>query len=129
MAMALQLLAVGDRNFRLTQPWQFFWATGLLSAGLANAPTYLAFATTAAGSDEFNLLVENHVPVLNGPMVLQAISCGAVFMGALSYIGNGPNFMVKAIAEQADYRPPSFFGYSLYAMPINLLITVIFVRV
>jgi Na+/H+ antiporter NhaD/arsenite permease-like protein len=132
MVPALQLLELHGRELGLTEPWQFFWVTGLLSSALDNAPTYLAFTTMAAGSNDFNLLVENRIPGLNGPMVLQAISCGAVFMGALSYIGNGPNFMVKAIAEQAGYRPPSFFGYSLYAfvvlMPISLLVTVIFFR-
>ncbi|HEV3143202.1 MAG TPA: sodium:proton antiporter [Gemmataceae bacterium] len=132
MVPALQLLEVHGRSFGLTEPWQFFWVTGLLSAGLDNAPTYLAFATLSAGSDDFNVLVENLAPGLNGPRVLQAISCGAVFMGALSYIGNGPNFMVKAISEQAGYRLPSFFGYTLYAsailIPIYILVTVIFFR-
>jgi Na+/H+ antiporter NhaD/arsenite permease-like protein len=130
MVPALQLLQAHGRELGLTQPWQFFWVTGLLSSSLDNAPTYLAIATLATGSNEFNLLVENGVPGLDGPLVLRAISCGAVFMGALSYIGNGPNFMVKAIAEQAGYRPPSFFGYSLWAglvlLPIFLLITFLF---
>ena len=130
MVPALQLLEVHGRQLGLTQPWQFFWVTGLLSSALDNAPTYLAFATMAAGSNDFNVLVANQAPGLNGPMVLQAISCGAVFMGALTYIGNGPNFMVKAIAEQAGYRPPSFFGYSLLAgavlLPVFVLVTVLF---
>jgi len=130
MVPALQLLELHGRDLGLSQPWQFFWATGLLSSSLDNAPTYLAIATTAAGSTEFNLLVEDRVPGLDGPLVLRAISCGAVFMGALSYIGNGPNFMVKAIAEQSGYRPPSFFGYSLYAVlvlvPVYLLLTLLF---
>ncbi len=99
MVPALQLLEVHGRELGLAEPRHFFWATGLLSSALDNAPTYLAFATLAAGSNDFNLLVENRVPALDGPLVLQAISCGAVFMGALTYIGNGPNFMVKAIAE------------------------------
>ncbi len=130
MVPALQLLEAHGRELGMTQPWQFFWVTGLLSSALDNAPTYLAFATLAAGSNEFNLLVENRVAGLNGPMVLQAISCGSVFMGALSYIGNGPNFMVKAIAEQSGYRPPSFFGYSVYAVlvlvPIFVVVTFLF---
>jgi Na+/H+ antiporter NhaD/arsenite permease-like protein len=132
MVPALQLLEVHGHNLGLTKPWEFFWVTGLLSAGLDNAPTYLAFATMAAGSNDFNRLVENQVSGLDGPLVLQAISCGAVFMGALTYIGNGPNFMVKAIAEQTGYRPPSFFAYSLYAGfilgPISLLVTFVFFR-
>lgn len=130
MVPALQLLEKHGPELGLTKAWQFFWGTGLLSSALDNAPTYLASATTAARSNEFNLLVENRVPGLDGPLVLRAISCGAVFMGALSYIGNGPNFMVKAIAEQAGYRPPSFFGYSLYAVlilvPVFVLVTFLF---
>jgi Na+/H+ antiporter NhaD/arsenite permease-like protein len=130
MVPALDLLQVHGRNLGLAQAWHYFWATGLLSSALDNAPTYLAFATTAAGSNEFHLLVENQVAGLDGPLVLRAISCGAVFMGALSYIGNGPNFMVKAIAQQGGYRPPSFFGYSLYAGlvlgPVFVLVTVLF---
>jgi len=130
MVPALELLQVHGRDLGLTQPWQFFWATGLISAVLDNAPTYLAVATMAAGSDDFNLLVENQVSGLNCPLVLQAISCGAVFMGALTYIGNGPNFMVKAIAEEAGYQPPSFFGYTLRAclvlLPVFVLVTVLF---
>jgi Na+/H+ antiporter NhaD/arsenite permease-like protein len=130
MVPALLLLEVHGHELGLTEPWQFFWVTGLLSSSLDNAPTYLAFATMAAGSIDFNLLVENQVPGLDGPMVLRAISCGAVFMGALTYIGNGPNFMVKAIAEQAGYRPPSFFGYSIYAalilLPIYVIVTFLF---
>jgi Na+/H+ antiporter NhaD/arsenite permease-like protein len=130
MVPALLLLETHGHELGLTEPWQFFWVTGFLSSTLDNAPTYLAFATMAAGSTEFNLLVENQVPGLDGPMILRAISCGAVFMGALTYIGNGPNFMVKAIAEQAGYRPPSFFGYTIYAalilLPVYVLVTFLF---
>ena len=132
MVPALQILEFRGRHLGLTEPWQFFWATGLVSAALDNAPTYLAFAASSAGSHDFSLLVTNRVPGLNGPPVLQAISCGAVFMGALTYIGNGPNFMVKAIAEQAGYRMPSFFGYILIAtvvlVPVYLFVTIIFFR-
>jgi Na+/H+ antiporter NhaD/arsenite permease-like protein len=132
MVPALQLLEANGSSLGLTEPWQFFWGTGLLSGVLDNAPTYLAFATTAAGSNDYSLLVENKVTGLDGPMVLRAISCGAVFMGALTYIGNGPNFMVKSIAEQAGYRPPSFFGYTIYAgmilLPVYVLVTFLFFR-
>jgi Na+/H+ antiporter NhaD/arsenite permease-like protein len=130
MVPALQLLEVHGHELGLREPWQFFWGTGLLSSALDNAPTYLALATLSAGSNDFNLLVENQVPGLDGPRVLQAISVGAVFMGALTYIGNGPNFIVKTIAEQAGYRPPSFFGYILYAVlvlgPVYVLVTLLF---
>jgi Na+/H+ antiporter NhaD/arsenite permease-like protein len=130
MVPALQLLEVHGRSLGLTEPWQYFWITGLLSSSLDNAPTYLAFATMAAGSSDFNLLVEDAVPGLNGPLVLRAISAGSVFMGALTYIANGPNFMIKTIAERASYRMPSFFAYMLYAgvllLPIYVLITFVF---
>ncbi len=132
MVPALDLLEAHGRALGLTQPWQFFWVTGLLSSSLDNAPTYLAFATMAAGSSDFGVLVANQAPGMDGPMVLRAISCGAVFMGALTYIGNGPNFMVKAIAEQAGYRPPSFFAYTLLAgavlLPVLVLATLLFFR-
>ena len=86
----------------------------------------------AAGSNNFKLLVDNAVGGIDGPLVLQAISCGAVFMGALTYIGNGPNFMVKAIADQVGYKTPSFFGYLAYAaailLPVFMLVTLIFFR-
>lgn len=81
----------------------YFWTTGLLSAFLDNAPTYLVFFHMAGGN------AETLMTVLNQTLV--AISCGAVFMGALSYIGNAPNFMVKSIAEKAGVKMPSFFGY------------------
>ncbi|MBI1917509.1 MAG: sodium:proton antiporter [Planctomycetes bacterium] len=132
MVPALQLLARHGNHFGITQPWQFFWLAGGLSAFLDNAPTYLTFTTMAAGSDDFTLLVRGQVAHLDGPLVLAAISCGAVFMGALTYIGNGPNFMVKAICDEAGLRTPSFFGYlarsCLILLPIFVLITFLFFR-
>lgn len=91
----------------------YFWMTGLLSAFLDNAPTYLVFFHMAGGDAQ----------VLMGPLVttLLAISMGAVYMGALTYIGNAPNFMVKAIAEQAGIRMPGFFGYMLWSFPLLLI--------
>jgi Na+/H+ antiporter NhaD/arsenite permease-like protein len=96
-------------------PGKFFWATGVLSSFLDNAPTYLVFFQTArdpalAGS------VTGGVP----EPILVGISLGAVMMGAMTYIGNGPNFMVKAIAEKSGVRMPSFFGYMGYSMLILL---------
>ena len=130
MIPALEYLARHGHEFNLTEPWQYFWLTGSLSSFLDNAPTYLTFATMAAGSENFRVLVNNQVPGLDGPLILQAISCGAVFMGANTYIGNGPNFMVKAIAESAGYKTPSFFGYMAYSifilLPIFGLISVLF---
>lgn len=124
MVPALAMLRDHGAELGLTQPWQYFWLTGVLSSFLDNAPTYLVFATVAAGDHDLAWLMENKT------LVLKAISCGAVFMGANTYIGNGPNFMVKAIAEDAGYRMPSFFGYMLYSVgvliPIFVLITVLF---
>ncbi|TBW41425.1 sodium:proton antiporter [Siculibacillus lacustris] len=103
----------------------YFWATGLLSSFLDNAPTYLVFFNLAGG-DAARLMGE-------GAAVLVAISCGAVFMGANSYIGNAPNFMVKAIAEDAGVPMPSFFGYLVWSFgiltPLFVVITVLFLRV
>ena len=81
----------------------YFWATGLLSSFLDNAPTYLVFFNLAGG-DAQTLMT-------TGATTLAAISAGAVFMGANTYIGNAPNFMVKAIAESRGVRMPSFFAY------------------
>ena len=103
-------------------PWVYFWLSGALSSFLDNAPTYIVFFELAGGD-----------PVqLTGPgaLTLAAISCGAVFMGANSYIGNAPNFMVKAIVEENDVRMPSFFGYCAWAcavlVPLFVLVTLIF---
>ncbi|MCS6850739.1 MAG: sodium:proton antiporter [Gemmataceae bacterium] len=124
MVPAIELLKVHGSRFGLTQPWQFFWLTGLLSSFLDNAPTYLTFATMAAGPNSVGWLATAR------PEVLAAISCGAVFMGANTYIGNGPNFMVKAIADEAGYRTPAFFGYMAYStvllLPVFLLATLLF---
>jgi Na+/H+ antiporter NhaD/arsenite permease-like protein len=100
----------------------YFWLTGILSSFLDNAPTYLVFFNLAGGDPN----------VLMGALAstLAAISCGAVFMGANSYIGNAPNFMVKAVVEEAGIRMPSFFGYMAWSsailLPLFLLLTLIF---
>ena len=86
----------------------------------------------AAGSGDFQLLVNDQVAGIHGPPVLAAISCGAVFMGAMTYIGNGPNFMVKAIAEENGVKMPSFFGYMAYSvgilLPLFALVSLMFFR-
>ena len=81
---------------------------------LDNAPTYVSLGTVAAGGGDVGLLAAQK------PAILQAISCGAVFMGANTYIGNAPNFMVKAIAEASRVPMPSFFGYMLYSSVVLL---------
>ena len=112
-AMAFIVRAVRD-------PAHFFWASGILSSFLDNAPTYLAFFSTALGrlfpgvpeSEAVVRLIREH------PLFLAAISSGSVFMGANTYIGNAPNFMVKSIAEEAGVPMPSFFGYIFrYSLP------------
>jgi len=112
MGPALALLAKHGPKFGISEPWQFFWLTGGLSAFLDNAPTYVTFCTLAARSDDFSGLM------VNKPDILAAISCGAVFLGAASYIGNGPNFMVKAIAEENGVKMPSFFGYMIWSVAV-----------
>jgi Na+/H+ antiporter NhaD/arsenite permease-like protein len=131
MIPALYILEHKGAALGITKPWQFFWATGGLSSFLDNAPTYLTFLSLAKGLNMPNDLgfVLNDGTGLSSA-VLAAISCGAVFMGANSYIGNGPNFMVKSIAEEQGIKMPSFFGYMVYScailIPIFILITFIF---
>ncbi|MGV8806061.1 MAG: sodium:proton antiporter [Polaromonas sp.] len=91
-------------------PAAYFWATGLLSSFLDNAPTYLVFFNTAGGDPQ--------ALMTTFASTLAAISAGAVFMGANTYIGNAPNLMVKAIAEDRDVKMPSFFGYMLWSVGI-----------
>ena len=103
-------------------PWVYFWLTGALSSFLDNAPTYLVFFNLAGGEPGYLMT--------QGAATLAAVSAGAVFMGANSYIGNAPNFMVKAIVEENGVRMPSFFGYcawaALFLLPLFVLVTFIF---
>lgn len=120
MIPALAYLQTHAASLGLQTPWHFYWATGLLSGVLDNAPTYLAFLATALGVSGLGFSGMAEFIRTDGP-VLTAISVGAVFFGAMTYIGNGPNFMVKAIAERARVETPSFFGYILrYAIPVLL---------
>ena len=115
MIPALMLLKAKGGDLGITAPWQFFWITGILSAFLDNAPTYLTFFNLAQGLGATGNLVAN-----TGIQeeVLKAISLGAVFMGASSYIGNGPNFMVKAISDEAGTKMPSFLGFMVWSFGI-----------
>jgi Na+/H+ antiporter NhaD/arsenite permease-like protein len=126
MIPALELLRLRGSELGVREPWQFFWATGSLSSFLDNAPTYLTFLALGQGLK----LPPDVVGVPNA--ILAAISVGAVAMGANSYIGNAPNFMVKAIAEEAKIRMPSFFGYMAYSVgiliPLFVLVTFLFFR-
>jgi Na+/H+ antiporter NhaD/arsenite permease-like protein len=123
---ALAMLRVGEAGAMgfivraVREPAHFFWASGILSSFLDNAPTYLAFLSTALGRllpgvperEAVARLIAEH------PMYLVAVSSGSVFMGANTYIGNAPNFMVKSIAEEVGVPMPSFFGYVFrYSLP------------
>ena len=109
MQPALMLLKAVGPNLGITEPYQMFWATGALSSFLDNTPTYLVFLTTAGtlGFTSGIATTLGTVPV----KLLSAISCGAVFMGANTYIGNAPNFMVKTLSDENGINMPSFFGY------------------
>jgi Na+/H+ antiporter NhaD/arsenite permease-like protein len=126
MIPALELLHLRGGELGVRAPWQFFWATGSLSSFLDNAPTYLTFLALAQGLG----LPREVVGVPHD--LLTAISVGAVAMGANTYIGNAPNFMVKAIAEGAGIRMPSFFGYMVYSsailLPLFVVVTVVLFR-
>ena len=117
----------------VTRPVHYFWVTGGLSAFLDNAPTYLTFFNTALGSFYAGMPEAAAVPLLmtENTIYLQAVSTGAVFFGACSYIGNAPNFMVRSISEEAGTPMPSFFGYILkysliYLIPTFVVVTLIF---
>ena len=94
----------------------YYWITGILSSFLDKAPTYVVFFTTAGGETTGSTLL--------------AISCGAVFMGAMTYIGNAPNFMVKSIAEENKIKMPSFFGFMVWSIliliPILIVVSLLF---
>ncbi|NQT39722.1 MAG: sodium:proton antiporter [Planctomycetes bacterium] len=124
MQPPLQILGVQGQQLGLSTPMHFFWLTGSLSSVLDNAPTYVVFFETAKTLGGENLVAGVAETLLVG------ISLGAVFMGAMTYIGNGPNFMVKAIAEKSGVRMPSFFGYMVYSvvflLPVLVVTTLLF---
>lgn len=133
MIPALEILRSHATQLGLNAPWQYFWMSGGLSSFLDNAPTYLTFTAMASGlvgssSESLAGLLQSEL----GVALLRAISVGSVFMGANSYIGNGPNFMVKSIAEHNGVKMPSFGGYLLYSgailIPIFFMVTMIFFR-
>jgi len=139
MIPALSILRAGEKGelkiliTHLETPAHYFWATGLLSAFLDNAPTYLTFLSSCLGKFYPGLFEKEAILHLikERPECLMAISCGAVFFGALTYIGNAPNFMVRSIAEEKEINMPSFFGYLFkyslpFLIPSFILITLIF---
>jgi Na+/H+ antiporter NhaD/arsenite permease-like protein len=136
MTPALCLLKAHGAEAGVSQPWQFFWMSGGLSSFLDNAPTYATYFALGQGVTKGLLVSSTNLSVVsiaNGPIgeeILMAISAGSVFMGANTYIGNAPNFMVKTLCEEAKVRMPSFFGYMLYSgcilVPSFLLIMFIY---
>ena len=123
MVPALDYLEVHAAELGLDSETKFFWLTGALSGVLDNAPTYLTFLAAAMGRHQLSMNSPDDMRTFLGQHdhELIAISLGAVFFGAMTYIGNGPNFMVKSISEQAKVKTPSFFAYLFkYAVPILL---------
>ena len=114
------------------EPYHYFWITGILSSFLDNAPTYLSFLNTALGNFYAGMpeLQAVHALIADNAIYLKAISAGAVFFGANTYIGNAPNFMVKSIAEENGVNMPSFLGYMFYSaiilFPLFVLVTLLF---
>ncbi len=128
MVPALLILEARGAEFGVRLPWHFFWASGGLSSFLDNTPTYLAFLSLAKGVAHTTGLPQEMIGI---PVkYLEAISVGAVFMGANTYIGNVPNFMVKVICEHHKVKMPSFFGYMLWScgilVPLFVIVTFIF---
>lgn len=128
MIPALMILKAKGGELGLSAPYEMFWVTGAMSSFLDNTPTYLVFLTTAG-----TLGATSGVATTVGMVhvhLLMAISCGAVFMGANTYIGNAPNFMVKSIAEENEIAMPSFFGYMFWSVrfliPVFIIDTLVF---
>lgn len=124
MIPALEWLEHNASALGISSPGQFFWGSGILSSVLDNAPTYLNFLSAATGLfHQANAARGIADPVasllLTHPNYIRAISVGSVFFGAVTYIGNGPNFLVKAIADQSKVKTPGFFGYFFsYSLPV-----------
>lgn len=132
MTPALAYLKAHAAELGLSTPWQFYYSTGLLSSFLDNTPTAVAFHSVATGLTAEQMTAFACPTVAGIPeILLKAISLGAVMFGAMTYIGNGPNFMVKAIAEESGIKMPSFFGYMLkfslvVLLPIYIIVQLIF---
>lgn len=138
MAPVLAILKAGESGAlgfitaAVKEPAHYFWVAGALSSFLDNAPTYLTFFSTALGQFYPGIAEAPAVAnlLLEHPAHLMAISAGSVFFGAVTYIGNAPNFMVRSIAEESGVPMPSFFGYMAYSicilLPIFALVTLIF---
>jgi Na+/H+ antiporter NhaD/arsenite permease-like protein len=128
MVPALLILEARGAEFGIHLPWHFFWLTGGLSSLLDNTPTYVTFLSLAEGLAHTTGMPQQIIGI---PVkYLEAISVGAVFMGANTYIGNGPNFMVKVVCEHRKIKMPSFFGYMIWSgiilLPLFVIVTFVF---
>ena len=131
MTPAMMLLSDMAPQMGLSKPWQFYYSTGLLSSFLDNTPTAVAFHTVAQGLVDEGYALEAGMVAGIPEMTLRAIALAAVFFGSLTYIGNGPNFMVKAIAEQNGIKMPSFVKYITHfalviLLPVYIIVQLIF---
>ena len=132
MTPALAYLNANAASLGVSETWQFYYSTGLLSSFLDNTPTAVAFHSVATGLSAEQMATFGGNVVAGVPeILLNAICIGSVFFGAMTYIGNGPNFMVKAIAEESGVKMPSFFGYMfrfslIVLLPVYILVQVIF---
>jgi Na+/H+ antiporter NhaD/arsenite permease-like protein len=138
MAPVLAILKAGEAGAlgfitsAVNKPADYFWITGILSSFLDNAPTYLTFLSASLGQFYPGVAEPLAISYLiaENPLYLMAVSTGAIFFGAVTYIGNAPNFMVRCIAEKAGVRMPSFFGYMVYSFcilfPLFGLITLLY---
>ena len=129
MVPTMLYLAQNASSFGLTEPWQFYYTAGTLSSFLDNAPTAVAFHGVALGLVNSGQAAAEIAGIPE--LLLKAIAVGSVFFGAMTYIGNGPNFMVKAIAEENKVEMPSFFGYMfkfslLVLLPLYILTQLLF---
>jgi Na+/H+ antiporter NhaD/arsenite permease-like protein len=132
MTPALAYLNDNAASLGLSETWQFYYMSGALSSFLDNTPTAVAFHSVASGLTPEQMLAFGENFMAGIPeLLLKAICMGSVFFGAMTYIGNGPNFMVKAIAEENGVKMPSFFGYMfkfslIILLPIYILVQLIF---
>ncbi|MFO0754727.1 MAG: sodium:proton antiporter, partial [Thermodesulfovibrionales bacterium] len=139
MMPCLKILQAGEQGAlafltgAVREPAHYFWSTGALSSFLDNAPTYLTFLSTALGGFYPGIPESKAVAQLirERELYLEAISAGAVFFGAVTYIGNAPNFLVRSIAEEAGVPMPSFFGYMVkysfaILLPVFVVVTFVF---
>lgn len=135
MAPTLLWLAKNAASFGVTEPWQFLYASGTLSSFLDNTPTAVAFYDLARGlvSGGLPAALSGSTMIAGVPeIILKAICVGAVFFGSMTYIGNGPNFMVKSIAEESGIKMPGFFAYMwrfslIVLLPVYILVQLIFI--